>query len=184
MFREKCNIVTGEISAVLDRVDEKEADRLVEEILAAEKVFLIAVGRVFLSLQCFGKRLNHMGIETHVVGSVTEKAVTEKDLLIVASGSGESIVPRAIAQKARSLNVRIGIITAAPASSIKSIADFAVHLPCPTKTNTPGTVKSVQPMSTLFDQSLHIFGDAVAMQIQEKKGLPGESLWKNHANLE
>ena len=39
-------------------------------------------------------------------------------------------------------------------------------------------------MSTLFDQTLHLFGDAVAMLIQERKGLQNEDMWKNHANLE
>lgn len=184
MFNEKCGIITDEIKAVLQRVKAEEVDILINEILRAEKVFLIAVGRVFLSLQCFGKRLNHLGVNVHVVGSIAEKAITERDLLLVASGSGESIVPRAIAEKAKKLNARIGIITAAPVSTIRSMADFAVRLPCPTKTNTPDIVQSAQPMSTLFDQSLHIFGDAVAMLIQERKALRSEDLWKNHANLE
>lgn len=184
MFREKCNIITGEIREVMERVSEAEVETLIKEILRAEKVFLVAVGRVFLSLQCFGKRLNHLGINVQVVGSVTEKAITDKDLLLVVSGSGESIIPKVIAEKARKLGARIGIITAAPSSTIKGMADFAVHLPCPTKTNAPNVVQSMQPMSTLFDQSLHVFGDAVAMLIQEGKGLRNEDLWKNHANLE
>ncbi|MBI2075841.1 MAG: SIS domain-containing protein [Candidatus Aenigmarchaeota archaeon] len=183
-FHEKCGIITDEINAVLHRVKPEEVETLVREILQAEKVFLIAVGRVFLSLQCFGKRLNHLGVNVQVVGSVTEKAITERDLLLVASGSGESVVPKAIAEKAKKLNARIGIITAAPASTIKGMADFAVRLPCPTKTNIPDVVVSVQSMSTLFDQTLHVFGDAVAMLIQERKALRNEDLWKNHANLE
>ena len=183
-FHEKCDIVTDEIKSVLQRVKAEEVDILINEILRADKVFLVAVGRVFLSLQGFGKRLAHLGVNVQIVGSVTEKAITEKDLLIVASGSGESILPRAVAEKAKKFNARLGIITAAPVSTIKGMADFAVHLPCPTKTATPGMVNSVQPMSTLFDQSLHIFGDAVSMLIQERKGLRNEDMWRNHANLE
>ena len=45
-------------------------------------------------------------------------------------------------------------------------------------------VKSEQPMSTLFDQALHIFGDVVSMIIQSEKGLTKEELWNYHANLE
>lgn len=178
------NAINQEIGEVLGHVDGKEVERLVDEILGAEKVFFIAVGRVFLSLQCFAKRLAHLGIESHVVGSVNEKAITDKDLLVAASGSGESIMPVEIAKKARKFNARIGLITSARESTLKNIADFAVHLPSPTKNDPDYGVKSVQPMSTLFDQALHIFGDVVAMIIQNKQGLAKEELWMYHANLE
>jgi len=42
-----------------------------------------------LALQCLGKRLGHLDIEVCVVGSVTEKPITERDVLLIASGSGE-----------------------------------------------------------------------------------------------
>ena len=56
------------------------------------------------SLQCFGKRLSHLGFKIELVGSLTEKPATKKDLLIVASGSGESIVPLQITKKAKNSN--------------------------------------------------------------------------------
>ena len=183
-FHSLRNAINQEIGEVLGRVDGKEVERLVDEILNAEKVFFVAVGRVFLSLQCFAKRLAHLGIESHVVGSVNEKAITDKDLLIAASGSGESIMPVEIAKKARKFNARIGLITSARESTLKNIADFAVHLPCPTKNDPDFGVKSIQPMSTLFDQALHVFGDVAAMIIQKKQGLSKEELWMYHANLE
>ena len=46
------------------------------------------------------------------------------------------------------------------------------------------TKNSIQPMSTLFDQALHIYGDIVSVQIIEKLKLNKINLWKNHANLE
>jgi len=183
-FHSLRNAINQEIGEVLGRVDGKEVERLVDEILNAEKVFFVAVGRVFLSLQCFAKRLAHLGIESHVVGSVNEKAITDKDLLIAASGSGESIMPVEIAKKARKFNARIGLITSARESTLKNLADFSVHLPCPTKNDPDYGVKSVQPMSTLFDQTLHIFGDIIAMVIQNERALSKEELWKYHANLE
>ncbi|MBI4018210.1 MAG: SIS domain-containing protein [Candidatus Aenigmarchaeota archaeon] len=175
--------VVGEISEVLSRVDAGEVQRLVEEILAAEKVFFIAVGRVFLSLQCMAKRLAHLGIKCEVVGSITEKAITDRDILIAASGSGESIVPVEIARKAKRLGARLALITSARASTLKSLSDVVVHLPCPTKNDPDYGVQSMQPMTTLFDQSLHVFGDTVALMVQ-KKAVPDEQLWKYHANLE
>ena len=46
------------------------------------------------------------------------------------------------------------------------------------------TEKSIQPMSTLFDQALHIYGDIVSLGIIEKLKINKKKLWKYHANLE
>ena len=176
--------ITGEVQAVLEGVPPDETERLISELLAAQKVFIFAVGRVFLSLQCLGKRLGHLGIDCQVVGSITEKPIAPRDLLLIASGSGESKLPAEIARIAKSKGARLGIITSARASTIKSLSDFAVHLPCPTKNDPAAGLASIQMMSTLFDQALHLYGDVVAMQIQHRKGLGDEELWKVHANLE
>jgi 6-phospho-3-hexuloisomerase len=176
--------ILHEIQDVLDQVDPAEVERLVDELLSAEKVFFFAVGRVFLSLECLAKRLGHLGIDCQVVGSINEKPATPRDLLLVASGSGESKLPVEIARIAKSKGARLGIITSAHSSTLKSMADFAVHLPCPTKNDAAAGVTSIQPMSALFDQSLHIFGDTVAILVQRRKGFKAEDLWQFHANLE
>jgi 6-phospho-3-hexuloisomerase len=173
-----------EIQTVLEQVDPQEVDRLVKELLAAEKVFFFAVGRVFLSLECFAKRLGHLGVDCQVVGSINEKPITPHDLLLVASGSGESKLPVEIARIAKSKGAGLGIITSARSSTLKSLCDFAVHLPCPTKNDIAAGVTSMQPMSALFDQSLHIFGDTTAILLQQRKGLDTGDLWQYHANLE
>ncbi len=184
MYKSNSELIISEISRLLISVDPEEVYILVDEIIKADKVFFIGVGRVFLSLQCFCKRLAHLGIEANIVGAVNEKAMSKGDLLIVASGSGESVFPVVISKKASSLDGRIGLITSARDSTIKSISNFVVQLPCPTKNDPNFGVKSKQPMSTLFDQALHIFGDVVSMIIQSEKGLTKEELWNYHANLE
>ena len=155
-------------------------------------LFLLNVN---LSLQCFGKRLSHLGFKVELVGALTEKPATKKDLLIVASGSGESIVPLHISKKAKRIGCKILHITSAKKSSIRKIADFVVELNAPTKKDEVRTLESlsdsasktkisIQPMSTLFDQALHIYGDIVSFQIIEKLKLKKINLWKYHANLE
>lgn len=183
-YRALSSEIMTEISSVFAQVNSDEVERLVEEILKAEKVFIFAVGRVFLSLQCFGKRLGHLQIDCQIIGSVNEKPISEKDLLLLASGSGESKLPIQVARIGKDRGAVVGLITSARQSTLKEISDFRVHLPSPTKNDKLTGVKSVQPMSNLFDQVLHIFGDVVAILIQERKGLKNEDLWKYHANLE
>ena len=177
-------VVTKEIQDVLSKVSSEEVCNLVEALMTAEKVFVFGVGRVFLALKFMAKRLAHLGIDTQVVGSITEKSIGSKDLLLIASGSGESKLPIEISRIAKKHEAKLGLITSAGESTIKDMADLVVRLPSPTKNDSNFGVQSIQPMTNLFDQSLHIFGDVLCVIIQNKKGLTDEELWKYHANLE
>ena len=109
-YKELSETVLKEISEVILNVDEKQTDDLIIQIIKSKRIFLIAIGRVSLALQCFGKRLSHLGFKIELVGSLTEKPATKKDLLIVASGSGESIIPLNIAMKAKKSVVKFYIL--------------------------------------------------------------------------
>ena len=176
--------IIKENSDVLLGVPEKDVQAFIRMICSAERVFIIGVGRVFLSLQCMGKRLAHLGVDVQVVGGLTEKAISSKDILLVASGSGESVIPVEIATKAKKFGVSCALITSSGSSKLRSLADLVIELKTPTKTNMNDGVSSVQVMSTLFDQALHLFGDAVAMQMLSNSTLTSGHLWQYHANLE
>jgi ribulose-phosphate 3-epimerase len=183
-FGECARRVVGEIRDVLEQIDAAEAERLVDELCAARRVFIFAVGRVLMSLECLGKRLNHLGIECQVVGAMDEKPIGAQDLMLIASGSGESKLPAEIARLAKGRGARLALVTSASESTIKTLSDVVVHLPCPTKKEPHRGVASIQLMSTLFDQSLHVFGDVLAIAIQDRKHLSHAEVWGRHANLE
>ena len=82
--------VLDELERALGSIDPASIERLKDDILAADQVFFVAVGRVMLSLQSVCKRLAHLGIRAHYVGEITEPHLNENDLLIVGSGSGSS----------------------------------------------------------------------------------------------
>lgn len=100
-FRTSEQKIAEELTATLAGISEEQVDQLMLAIQQSEKVFFVGVGRVLLSLEAVAKRLAHIGIQTVVVGQITEPAITAKDLLIVGSGSGESAFPLAIAKKRR-----------------------------------------------------------------------------------
>jgi 6-phospho-3-hexuloisomerase len=183
-YREYAALVLDETGTALRSIDPSQVDALVNGILDARKVFAIGVGRVMLSLQAFVKRLAHLGVDAHCVGEITEPAITPDDLLIVASGSGESIFPKGIAQKAKSLGTRVIHIGSNAESGIKPYCDGMVRIPVRTKLALSDEIPSRQPMSSLFEQSLFLLGDIVALAIVDKKNLDMASLWEYHANLE
>lgn len=177
-------VILGEIKQVLDSIDPDQVSNLIDSILFADKVFTVGVGRVALSLQAFTKRLAHLGIDAHCVGDITEPAITDKDLLIVGSGSGTTLFPVAIAKKARSVGAKCIHIGSNTDSDIKDVIDGMVRFPTRTKLYKDDEIESMQPMTSLFEQCLLIFGDIVAMMIIEGKQLDLKSLWQYHANLE
>ena len=177
-------LIIDELGKTLKEIKKEEVDALIENILSVEKVFFVGVGRVLLSLQAMAKRLAHLGINTVVVGQITEPAITDKDLLIVGSGSGESAFPLAIARKAKSFNAKVAHIGSNPDSSMKEYTDIFVRIPVSTKLNLPNEIPSVQPMTSLFEQSLLLLGDSVALMIIRTKNINMKELWQFHANLE
>ena len=184
-FKEDYSLVLKELQQAFEAVDENQILALVEELLKAEQVFVVGVGRVMLCLKAMAKRLNHLGIPTWYVGEINEPAITTRDLLIVGSGSGESIVPVAIARKAKELNARIAHIGSNPKSSLAPLTDIFVRIPVTTKLNLPDEIQSSQLMTNLFDQSLYILGDLISMEIVKRKDIKDKGgVWKHHANLE
>jgi 6-phospho-3-hexuloisomerase len=178
------NSIVTEISATLSAVSETQVDALTRQIIGADRVFFVGVGRVLLSLQAVAKRLAHLGIDTVIVGQITEPAITASDLLIVGSGSGESAIPLAIAAKAKSHGAQVAHIGANPASSMSQYTDVFVLIPVQTKFSSGTEVTSVQPMTSLFEQCLLLLGDAIALSLIDAQGLDLTSLWQHHANLE
>ena len=183
LFSVNAQQVAHEIGNVLQGIDSAQIDRYIAELQGAETVFYVGVGRVLLALETAVKRLNHLGIHAYTVGALNEPPIGTRDLLVVGSGSGESIYPRHIAQCAKSYGARIVHLTSNPGSSIAQLADVIVDFHCGSKASA-GAQPSIQPMTTLFEQSLVVFGDVVCLHIMTERGLSFADVSRNHANLE
>ena len=176
--------VLSEITQALDSIDPAQIDAFLQLVCASEKVFFVGVGRVLLSLQAIAKRYTHLGIKANVVGDICEPAITSRDLLIVGSGSGETLFPAAIAHKAHQLGAKVVHIGSNPQSGIAPIADLFVRIPAASRFELPDEVKSTQPMTSLFEQGLLLFGDITAKMLMDQKNIDLDKLWEYHANLE
>ena len=67
---------------------------------------------------------------------------------------------------------------------MKDLCEFMVRIPVRTKFYLEDEIDSCQPMTSLFEQSVLLFGDICAKMIIEERGLDLKSLWAYHANLE
>lgn len=183
-YKEISAIVAEECSLVLEAIDVEQVKEYLRMIQSANRVFFVGVGRVLLSLEAVAKRYAHLGIDTVVVGQITEPAITREDVLLVGSGSGETLFPLGIVKKAKNIGARVIHIGSNPDSSMKEFTDIFVRIPAESKKKLVDEVHSQQPMTSLFEQALLLFGDTTAMMIIREKKLDIASLWQYHANLE
>ncbi|WP_218130588.1 6-phospho-3-hexuloisomerase [Marinococcus luteus] len=183
-YYDSTNSIIDELSKSLNNINDEEVVNLFNEIQKADKVFFVGVGRVLLSLKSVAKRLAHLGVKTYIVGQVTEPAITKDDLLIVGSGSGESAFPLTIAKKAKQYGANVAHIGANKECSMQTYSDVFIKIPVSTKLQLPQEISSVQPMTSLFEQSLLLLGDTLALMMVKDQNIDMTELWEHHANLE
>lgn len=177
-------LVLAEVANALASVADAETEAFIAALERAETIFCLGVGRVGLAVSAMVKRLNHIGMTAYMVGDLSEPAATDRDLLVIASGSGESAIPVAIAAVAREKGVPIAYIGSNMGSRVARMAAVSVRIPVSTKLALADEIPSGQIMSSLFEQSVLLYGDIVALAYSRRKGLDLRALWRRHANLE
>lgn len=184
MIVEGIKKILAEIDFVLSQVDEKQVEKFVKEILIAKKIITVGAGRVGMVGRGFAMRLGHLGLLSFTTADTTIPAIGSKDLLIVCSGSGETQATYELALIGKKHGVRVTAITGNSNSRIGKMADLVVRIEAPSKVKSIDGFKSVQPMTTLNEQCLMIFFDALVLKLMERLKQDEESMWKRHSNLE
>ena len=184
--RDTITEVTAEISACLAKVSEDQLDRALTRLEGSSRVFIAAAGRSALGARGFAMRLMHLGKPAFVVGETTTPPIAADDLLVIASGSGRTQSLVATAGRARQLDATILLFTLAQQSPIAELADdiVLVSAPSPKAVEADSRVTSVQPMGSLFEQSLFILLDCLILSLMKRQGITADDMFTRHANLE
>ncbi|KQU27203.1 6-phospho-3-hexuloisomerase [Peribacillus butanolivorans] len=176
--------ILKELNHSADLIADEEAEKLVNGILESKKVFVAGAGRSGFMAKSFAMRMMHMGIDSYVIGETVTPNFEKEDILIIGSGSGETKSLVSMAEKAKSIGGKIATVTIFPDSTIGQLADITIKLPGSPKDQSEGDYKTIQPMGSLFEQTLLLFYDAVILRFMEKKGLDTNKMYGRHANLE
>jgi 6-phospho-3-hexuloisomerase len=173
------------ISKLLSEVSREEINLLGENILSANRVFLAGAGRSGLILETFAMRLMHLGLAVHIAGHSTTPAARSEDLVLIASGSGETNTVSAIARQANEQEIRTCLITSSPESTIAKLTDGTICIPVDKTNPDSGDSKKVfQPLGSPFEHSLFVLLESLVVQLMEKTGVSEEEMVQRHANLE
>jgi 6-phospho-3-hexuloisomerase len=178
-----CLRVADEVREALTHMRSEELDRLVEAILVARGIFCTGQGRSGLMVSSFAMRLVHLGLQGHVVGEATTPAISTGDLLVAASGSGQTRTTLAIVQAARDRGAETACLTAHPLSPIARAADIVLEIPAPITSDSPRG-RSIQPPGSLYEQALLVTCDAMVMTLMERVGTTEEEMRARHTKLE
>ncbi|MFJ7684354.1 6-phospho-3-hexuloisomerase [Peribacillus butanolivorans] len=176
--------VVQELSRTVDLISDENAEMLVNKILESKKIFVAGAGRSGFMGKSFVMRMMHMGIDAYVVGETVTANLDKDDLLIIGSGSGETKTLVSIAEKAKNLGGTVAAVTISPDSTIGKLADIIIKLPGSPKDQSESEYKTIQPMGSLFEQTMLLFYDALILRFMEKKGLDSTKMYGKHANLE
>jgi len=175
--------IADELRRTLTHTNVEQGERLVEAILTARGVFCSGQGRSGLMVKAFGMRLVHLGLRAHVVGETTTPAIGSGDLLVAASGSGQTRTTLAIVEAAKERGATTALMTAHPDSPIGRASDLVLELHGPITWDALHG-KSIQPPGSLFEQALLICCDALIMTLMERLGTTEEEMRARHTKLE
>lgn len=184
MFNENVTTILGEIDTVLSKIDETQVGALLKAVLESNKIVCVGAGRVGLAVKGFAMRLGHFGREAYMLGDTTVPHIGQNDLLFVCSGSGETQTIYDIMIIAKRNKAKVALVTGNPKSRIGEWADVIVELKAPSKTKAVEGFTSVQPMTTLNEQCIGIFLDAVVLKLMENLNETHDTMWARHSNLE
>jgi len=184
--------ITKHALAVIDKIDEKQVDKMIDTIQNAKSVFIVGSGRSELIGMAFAMRLMHLGFVVYVIGDVTTPAISKNDCLIAISGSGETRTVTLAAGTASESKASVIGITANSSSTLGSYLDVCVNIE--SKTKTPwkhytsqvlkGDYDDLTPMGTLFEDTTHLFLDGVIAEFMARLGKKEDDLKRRHATIE
>lgn len=174
--------ITAEITEVLNNVNEQELNDVSELITQEKRVFIIGAGRNGLQGRAFAMRLMHIGYTSYFVGETISPAIREGDILVAISGSGETGSILTVCKKALKAGATVIAVTSQADSSIGHLAEKVMTIPASTRGS--GEKSSIQLLSSIFDQSVHIMLDSLALKVATRDGIDDSFANKMHSNLE
>lgn len=176
--------VIKELERTLSQISEEEAEQLSALIRQSKTILVAGAGRSGLAVKAFAMRLMHLGFNAHVVGETVTPGLEAGDLLLIASGSGETASLVSMAEKAGKIGARLALVSIFPQSSIGRLADVSVRIPAPTPKISSAQWTSIQPMGSLFEQSLFLFFDLLTLQLMAQTAQDSSAMFARHATIE
>lgn len=174
--------VMNEISQVMAKVDEQQLQKILPLFTKQRRIFVRGAGRSGFQAKSFAMRLMHLGYEVYVLGETITPSVQEGDLFIAISGSGTTKGALMDAKSAQEKGLTLLVFTSDNQSALAKLADEMIVIPGATKTGSG--IASIQLLSSLFDQTLHITLDILCLMLSRQQAAIKDEILQAHVNIE
>ncbi|MEK4405020.1 6-phospho-3-hexuloisomerase [Sporosarcina sp. FSL K6-6792] len=173
-----------EMNNVLSQLTDQGLNETLKYIDPQKRMFITGEGRSGFMAKSFAMRLMHLGLQVYVIGETITPSLLKGDVIIAISGSGttKSVLQTVI--KGRELNCSILAITTNSESELSKHADEVFIIPAATKHRKEHEAKSMQPLSSLFDQTVHIVCDTICLKYANQQALDHQAVLARHSNVE
>ncbi len=178
------NTILSEIASVLGHVEENSIEKFTDYLMTGKRIFVTGEGRSGFMGKSFAMRLMHLGAQVFVVGETITPAMAGGDILVAVSGSGATASVLNAAKKATSLGCAVLSVTTNAEVELARASTYFMVIPAATKQRNSGEAETVQPLGSLFDQSLHIVLDAICLRYAKLQHLSNQTAFQKHSNLE
>lgn len=173
--------IVDEIQGVIAKMDEADLEAAVNVIARDCRVYAAGEGRSGFQARSFAMRLMHIGYTSYMMGETICPSMHKGDVLLAISGSGTTRRTVEDAEAAKKLGVKIIAVTSKPESPLAATADAVIVVPGRVKGEAGG---SIQLLSSLFDQSVHIVLDALCLMLSRRDQVSDADAQAQHANVE
>jgi len=158
-------------------VHQDDVIKLIDSIVAAKTIFVFGIGRSGLVGQSFCVRLVQLGFDVHFVGDMTTPIITEGDITILISNTGNTMSVVQTANIASRVGSKVISITDNTDSKLAIASDVVVHLPV----NRDKERSKCAPLGTVFETAAGIFLDSTIPTLMERLSKTESDMRKRHA---
>ena len=181
VFKQSIDYIQIKIKDILSKISDKDIKNIKKLFLKTKRVFLYGAGRSGLVAKAFAIRLVHLGFQAFVIGETITAPVQKEDLVIIVSGSGETIPAVMTSEIAHKLGAFVVSITGKKDSDIAKFADITLYIK---STCNEEKRKKYAPLGTLFEVSVWILLDGIIADLLDQKKETEEDMRCRHATLE
>jgi 6-phospho 3-hexuloisomerase len=168
--------ILTEVTKVARKIKAKDLNLIIMRIENSKRIYLVGEGRSGLVAKSFAMRLARLGKLVYVVGETVTPQISEGDLLIAITGSGETKTVLETVKIFRVLKGNVICISAQADSAIVRISHESIIVP----TKLPKRIGHVYqlrelvgvperpPLASTFELATLIFLEAVAFKLEHR----------------
>lgn len=134
--------------------------------MQADKIFIYGAGRSGLIGKAFAIRLVQLGLNVFFLGETTTPFVTDKDMALIISHTGETMSCIQSANIIRRVGANVVVVTGNQTSKLAHAGSLVINL----EPKKDAKKDALAPLGTLFEDAVLIFLDGVVATLIEEMG--------------